>query len=212
MRAFIVSSLLVVSVAAARWSGGWAVITVDDVPTHLVAGDTVRLSFMVRQHGAHPMGDLQPVVRVRIGDDEVTLPARNGGRTGHYVSAFRVQKTGDAHVRIRTGFNSAEVDLLPVPVIAAKSQPPTLAVREVGRRMFVAKGCVSCHSHAQVAPTNHVGGAVDLTERRYTAAYLGKLLEDPSAVVKNGATIGMPDLELKPHEIAALTAFINAER
>ena len=212
MRAFIVSSLLFATVAAARWSGGWAVITVDDVPSHLVEGDTVTLSFMVRQHGIEPMGDLQPQVAVRIGDDEVTLPARNGGRRGLYTSVFRVRKAGEAAITIRTNFNRAEVELIPVPVIAANAARPSLPVREVGRRLYVAKGCVSCHTHADVRPTNAVGGAPDLTERRYAAPYLGKLLENPSAVLKTNGTIGMPALELKPHEIAAITAFINAER
>lgn len=212
MRALIVSSLLVLTVAAARWNGGWAVITVDDMPTHMVAGDTVRLSFMVRQHGIEPMPDLQPQVIVRVGDDEMTLPARNGGRVGRYTSAFRVHKTGNAEIQIRSGFMRANVDLIPVSVIAANAAHPSLPAREVGRRLYVAKGCVSCHTHAEVRPTNPTEAGPELTDRRYAAPYLGKLLENPAAVIKKNGTLGMPALELRPHEIAAITAFINAER
>jgi hypothetical protein len=212
MRPIVVSSLLFVSVAAASWSGGWAIITVEDVPSHVVAGDTVSLSFMVRQHGMHPMTDLQPQVKVRIGDDEATIQARNGGRAGQYRSAFVVRKTGEAAITIRTGFNNANVDLIPVSAIAAHAKAPVVPEREAGRRLYVAKGCVSCHTHADVRPTNEVGGAVELTERRYTASYLARLLENPAAVIKSNSTFWMPSLELKPHEIAALTAFLNAER
>src|SRR5687768_10284400 len=111
---------------------------------------------MVRQHGVEPMPDLQPQVLVRIGDDEVTLQSRNGVRRGQYTSAFRVRKTGDAAITIRTNFNRAEVELVPVPVIAAHAARPSLPVREVGRRLYVAKGCVSCHTHGDVRPTNAV--------------------------------------------------------
>ena len=48
--------------ASAFAVGGWAAVTVDDVPEYLVAGKPVTLSFVVRQHGHTPLGDLSPTV------------------------------------------------------------------------------------------------------------------------------------------------------
>ena len=55
---------------AARTShylGGWAVVTVDDLPDYVVAGQPVRLSFVVRQHGMTPLDGLRPSVEARSG-------------------------------------------------------------------------------------------------------------------------------------------------
>jgi mono/diheme cytochrome c family protein len=92
---------------------------------------------------------------------------------------------------------------------------PVVAEAERGRHLYVAKGCVTCHSHgASGAPseTRSLKVGPDLTDRRLPADYLAKFLADPS--IKTAWTSGdrMPDLELAPREIAALVAFVNAER
>jgi hypothetical protein len=52
----------------------------------------------------------------------------------------------------------------------------------------------------------------DLTGRRFPAEYLGKFLADPSIASGGGREVRMPNLHLKPREIASLVAFLNAER
>ena len=60
--------LMLVPVLAFRF-GGWAVVTVDDLPEYLVAGKPVTLSFVVRQHGVTPLDGLKPRITMRNGSD-----------------------------------------------------------------------------------------------------------------------------------------------
>lgn len=50
--------LLAVLAAGPVLAGGWAVITLDELPGEIHAGENVHLSFMVRQHGETPVHDL----------------------------------------------------------------------------------------------------------------------------------------------------------
>jgi hypothetical protein len=52
---FVVLALLV---AGPVLAGGWAVVTLDNLPGEIHAGENVHLSFMVRQHGQTPVHDL----------------------------------------------------------------------------------------------------------------------------------------------------------
>ena len=95
------------------------------------------------------------------------------------------------------------------PLAPGAPVPAPLADAERGRRLFVAKGCVTCHLHRAVNETSIAVGP-ELTGRRFAPEYLARFLADPAAVIPppSGA-FGMPNLRLKPAEIAALTAFLN---
>jgi hypothetical protein len=57
-RKIVVVSLVVLLAALAVGpvlAGGWAVITLDELPGEIHAGENVHLSFMVRQHGQTPV-------------------------------------------------------------------------------------------------------------------------------------------------------------
>lgn len=76
--------LLLVTPAQA---GGWAVVTLDELPPYGYAGVPMTLGFMVRQHGQHPV-NLEHVVltATRLPKGEMlTFTARQEGPTGHYV-------------------------------------------------------------------------------------------------------------------------------
>ena len=98
----------------------------------------------------------------------------------------------------------------------ARHRSPALTDAERGRRLFVAKGCITCHVHSAVDPEGtlqlkQVGP--DLTTKRYAAEYLKLFLADPSIrppSTPNG--MRMPNLGLKPAEIAALAAFVNKDQ
>ena len=64
--------LLALPFAAAL--GGWATISVEDLPDYLVAGQPARLTFTVRQHGVEPMNRC----RSRECGGEWTLKAPEG--------------------------------------------------------------------------------------------------------------------------------------
>jgi mono/diheme cytochrome c family protein len=95
--------------------------------------------------------------------------------------------------------------------VAAPTAPPTptpVPAAGIGKQLFVAKGCITCHRHDAVAVqrTFTFDDMPNLTAYRNDPAYLRTWLQDPAAV--KPAT-EMPDLGLSAAEIEALIAFIN---
>src|SRR5262249_25794057 len=61
-------------------AGGWAVITVDDLPESAEVGKPLTLSFVVRQHGVTLLDDLRPSVEAKSGETPVTTPVTPLGK------------------------------------------------------------------------------------------------------------------------------------
>ncbi|HET9709975.1 MAG TPA: cytochrome c [Gemmatimonadales bacterium] len=196
---------------AASW-GGWAVITLDDVPDAVAVGKPVTLTFTVRQHGHTLLDNLRPSVDARARDSLIRAEAVPAGGRGRYTATFTLPDTGQWRLTVNSGWGTSHVDLEPIAVIGAAQAPPVYATGERGRRLFVAKGCVTCHVHGDVAGSGVVQVGPELTALRLPSDFLAKFLADPTilppAQQSNG---GMPTLELKPAEIAALVSFINGE-
>ena len=194
--------------------GGWAVVTVDDLPDYVVAGKPMDVGFVVRQHGVSPLSGISPRVTMKSNDAQVTATARPVGEKGHYIATLTVPSAGEYKTRIESGFMSSEINLLPLKVIAAGAQPPRpLADADRGHRLFFAKGCVTCHVRGSEG-TDGIKAGPDLTGRRYPAEYVATFLADPekSPLSKSNTTsMRMPKLDLKDREIASLVAFINSE-
>ena len=68
-------------------AGGWASVTLDSLPGDARAGQTMRLGFMVRQHGVTPVNFVQPVLtaRHRDGGESIRADAQQDGAAGHFV-------------------------------------------------------------------------------------------------------------------------------
>jgi hypothetical protein len=201
----------VVLVSAAFAAGGWAVITVEDLPDAMAAGEPTELAFTIRQHGVHPMSDKSPTLEARQGESRVRVDARREGAPGRYVAPLTLPRAGEWSITIVSGFRESQVTLLPMLAAAAGSHAvPALSPHERGRRLYVAKGCVTCHMHADIEDSGYAAVGPELSEPRYDAGYLARILEDPS-ILPQRTTFRMPDLDLKPHEIKALVAFLNGK-
>ena len=196
--------LLILTIAA--YVGGWATITVEDLPEYVVAREPVNLTFTVRQHGATPLNGLKARVNATA--------ATAGQKAGQYTATLTAPEAGDWTITIHSGFHSSSTTLMPLKVIEPGSRAPlVLPAAERGRRLFVAKGCVTCHLHRDVNPGSETRVGPEMTGRRYPAGYLGQFLANPAiASPRRSDTSLMPNLNLKQPEIAALVAFINAER
>src|SRR5574341_2017582 len=144
----IVSKLLVfLLVPLAAW-GGWATITVEDLPDHLVAGQPVTLTFVVRQHGVRPLDGLKPQLEARAmaGGSVVQANATATAGAGRYTATLTVPSPGAWTITIHSGFGNSRSTLEPIPaVVAATRAPQPVAEAQRGRQLFVAKGCGSCH-------------------------------------------------------------------
>jgi len=77
------------------FAGGWAVITLDEIPTDIVAGEPVTIGFTVMQHGKTPMNDLTPTITANFHkDQEFTFTAVHDGKPGHYTATLTFPTEG----------------------------------------------------------------------------------------------------------------------
>jgi hypothetical protein len=101
----------------------------------------------------------------------------------------------------------------PTPPASSSADAPTILV-DHGEALFLAKGCVMCHAHTEVAAVrrqalgdfNSFSTGPDLSQFRASADYLRLWLADPSSVKPDTQ---MPDLDLSAAEIDGLIAFLN---
>jgi cytochrome c551/c552 len=198
-----------------RHFGGWAVVTVDDLPDYVVVGQPVRLSFVVRQHGMTPLAGLQPSVEAKLGNANVSVTATPDTGAGRYVTKLKLSRPGDWMVTIHSGFRGSDMTLPPIRTLSAStSAPRVLSDAERGRRLFIAKGCFMCHVNTEVTSTPSLRVGPDLTGRRYPAEQLAKFLANPESMqltqLPRTGPFRMPNLGLKEREIASLVAMINS--
>jgi hypothetical protein len=95
------------------------------------------------------------------------------------------------------------------PVQAPDSE---ISQTELGRQLFVAKGCITCHANRKISNSSAFWtidmGATDLSNFSANPEVLFLRLKDPAAVKSDTQ---MPNLELREGEIEALVAFINSK-
>ncbi|HEX6288561.1 MAG TPA: hypothetical protein VFZ66_05185 [Herpetosiphonaceae bacterium] len=99
-------------------AGGWAVVTLDSLPSDMQAGKALSLGFMVRQHGVTPIDTnpfgteaLQPLLMARNTTTGETLEAtaRKEGPVGHFVVDVTFPSAG-----------SWEIEIIPPPFEGTK--------------------------------------------------------------------------------------------
>lgn len=282
--------LLAMAFTIPALAGGWAVITLDELPGQVEANQPLEIGFMVRQHGVTPLGGESPVIRAHLAGstESVIVEAHEEGEVGHYVATLTLPQTGEwewsiqaftgtqpmpaltvvdpalvASEAVKPAPNSLSLFAAGVGMLgviggllalqrkvrwaaafvvigllvsgagfaSAAGQPKadaTLAphgsageseVKEVsvispvsqvelGRDLFIAKGCMMCHSHNETNKIREFGVDMgpDLTNLTASPEYLRVWLKDPSAAK---STAQMPTLGLSDSEIDALIAFIN---
>jgi mono/diheme cytochrome c family protein len=188
--------------------GGWAVVTVKDLPEYFVAGRQYTLEFQVRQHGRTLLSGLHPRLVVGTGKDETTIPAVAKAAEGTYAVTFTAPSSNQVSLTIQSGFGNNALRLYPAPVIAAGASRGAMNARERGQVLFVSKGCTTCHTNTDLAdaPSNdHVTVGPELGGRRLARDYVIQKVKRPASQI-------MPDLGLSDAEVSAIAAFLSAER
>jgi len=200
------SAALLLLTTAASGAGGWAVITVADLPESLTVGKPVTLEYLVRQHGQNLLSELSGAVVVTAAG--VSSAAEMNHVAGGYTATFTPRTVGKYAITIHSGFG--DVDLAPINAVAPGVMVAAMAPADRGHDLFIAKGCMTCHAVREVPGSGPYGIGPALTAGRLSAAYVASVLADPTkAVVPPNTTFRMPNLNLKPSEIAALTAFLT---
>ena len=198
--------------AFAHSAGGWAVVSLQDLPDYAVAGQPVTLTYTVRQHAEDLLPNLKGTVTARSGAATVQVASKHTN-FGHYAATMTLPNAGNWTVTIESGFGKSKATLLPMTVIAAGSAAPApLPAEERGRRLFVAKGCVTCHTHSDTK--SELGDAApELTGKKFAPSYLTEFLANPS-IKPSSRPNGwqMPNAHLKQSEIAQLVAFLNSDK
>lgn len=288
--ALLLSLILTVPVFA----GGWAVITLDELPSNVVTGEPLTIGFTVLQHGKTPMTNIEPTVTAKLSATETFVAyAEPEGKPGHYVATLTFPKEGNWEWSIQAFTMDQPMPILKVAAALAdttsqpvvKTEPvtasisPVLIVRvlafaaglvclvlayqrrsrlalalsiaaisvglasfmmgssvpeveaqaqsqsvskapvevsvsevEMGRQLFIAKGCITCHYNSRAASRSDYWtiemGAPDLSNYSSAPEILFIRLKDPAAAKSDTK---MPQLDLKQTEIEALVAFINSK-
>jgi len=186
-------------------AGGWAVITVQDLPDYVEAGKQVDLSYMVRQHGHTPLDQLRGSIEATSGRLDATGTVAPRGQPGLYAASITLPSAGEWSITIRSGFGNSNITLVPLTAVEhGAGRMPSLGDTERGHRLFVAKGCVTCHEQIGVGPS--------LTGKRFDVAYIsGFIANPPSTPSRPGGSL-MPNLGLQQREIAWLVAYLNSDR
>lgn len=285
--------LLALSFAVPVFAGGWAVITLDELPTGVVAGEPLTIGFTVLQHGKTPMTGLDPTITATLSKNEqLTFFAKPEGKPGHYTVTLTFPKEGNWEWSIQAFTMDQAMPVLSVGAagVASVNQPqvkteptttsiaPLMIVRvlalaiglvglvaafrrksrmavaltvfcllvglasfitgpsqtlgveaqsksssealsdtsisqiELGRQLFIAKGCITCHVNSKAARASEYWtietGATNLSKFSAHPDVLRMRLNDPSSVKSDTQ---MPKLELSDAEIEALIVFINSK-
>lgn len=199
--------LKLVSVLAAGMvgMGGWAVVSIQELPEHFVAGRPYTIEFKVRQHGRNLLSDLEPVLIVRSDANDQRIAAREQS-AGTYAATFTAAATGPLYLTIKSGFGASNLQLYPAPVIAAGARAPSISPIDRGRALFVAKGCNACHTNSDLVdrPDNQqIKVGPELGGRRLARDYVMQKMANPKSEI-------MPDLGLSDAEISAIATFLTA--
>lgn len=123
--------ILLLLLSTPLFAGGWAVVTVDELPQQLRAGEATPLGFTIRQHGQHPVNVEDVFVRATnpASGETLTFPARQAGADGHYVVDILLPTAGLWEWEIQPGW-------FPVATMAPMSVvEQTTAIHETGIRV-----------------------------------------------------------------------------
>ena len=163
-----VTTLALLILAAPTFAGGWAVVTLDTLLTDVQAEQTIRLSFMVRQHGDTPIdvhtwsNEMPSFFGTNTETGEaIRFEARKEGGLGHYVADVTFPSAGSWTMEIVPApFAGTELGTLTVlPATGTRSgqaglndwliQPATLRI--IGGALLLIAICLALFRQRTVA-------------------------------------------------------------
>ncbi len=129
----VINYVLLLLLAAPLFAGGWAVVTVDELPPSLRAGAATTVGFTIRQHGRHPVNVEDVVVRATdpVNGETLTFTARQEGDVGHYVVEIVLPKAGLWNWEIQPAW-FPPMTMAPMPVLDNVTGPQEIAAGLAG--------------------------------------------------------------------------------
>lgn len=129
-RSFVIALVLLLVTASIANAGGWAVITIDELPAQITAGQAFSIGFTVRQHGKTLRSDLQPIVRFDRADAKGSfqVTAQRQGGEGHYTAEIKLPSAGQWNWQV--DIEQFGMITQPMPVLTVQAaQPATASTR-----------------------------------------------------------------------------------
>jgi FtsP/CotA-like multicopper oxidase with cupredoxin domain len=136
--ALVSISLLALALAIPALAGGWATISLETLPTGVVAGEQLTVRFAVRQHGRTLLADLAPTVRaqhVDTGESFLSDATSVDGKPGYYEAVLTFPSQGTWEWSIQA-FNMDQP--MPELVVSASAPVSTVTVEETSRMPLLA--------------------------------------------------------------------------
>jgi cytochrome c2 len=124
----VVALLLALIFTFPAVAGGWAVITLDELPLNVLAGKPFTIGFTVLQHGITPMSGLDPTVTAKLSSTEkMVVHAEPKGDAGHYEATLTFPKEGNWEWSIQAFTMDQPMPTLNVaaPNVVAANEPVT---------------------------------------------------------------------------------------
>jgi hypothetical protein len=77
-------------------AGGWSVVSLDQVPADVVAGEEITIGFRVLQHGQHPVAGLEAHIEAMHQESrrQIMFSASDSGTPGHYSATITLPEAG----------------------------------------------------------------------------------------------------------------------
>ncbi|HET9907246.1 MAG TPA: hypothetical protein VFQ23_11410 [Anaerolineales bacterium] len=134
--AVILTLLLTFAAVIPVFAGGWAVITLDELPSDVAAGTPLTIGFTVLQHGKTPMPDLEPTVTAQLSNGKpITFFAAPAEKPGHYTATLTFPEEGNWEWSIQAFTMDQKMPDLNVgaPAAVSVSQPAVPAEAATAR-------------------------------------------------------------------------------
>lgn len=113
----IATLLVLLFLVPGAMAGGWAVVTLDELPTEVRQGQSLLLGFMVRQHGKTATNSVEPYLEARNLEtgETIRIAARQDGPVGHFILEVSFPSAG-----------SWEWSIVPAPLAGTPLAPLTV--------------------------------------------------------------------------------------
>ncbi|MBI1879872.1 MAG: hypothetical protein HYR94_16900, partial [Chloroflexi bacterium] len=123
--ALLAGSLLLI--VPSTLAGGWAVVTLDELPSKVVTGQPLKIGFMIRQHGHTPwVYDQVMVQAIHLPSREkIAVQAEAEGVKGHYVATLKFPQAGTWQWGIESGLMPAQQPMPDLVVLDASVKNAT---------------------------------------------------------------------------------------
>ncbi|MDX1612939.1 MAG: hypothetical protein R3300_01440 [Candidatus Promineifilaceae bacterium] len=108
-------------------AGGWVVITVDELPGAIRAGETAEISFMVRAHGRTPTHGVSPLLSAwnEATGEWIEVAAEPAADVGRFTTTILFPSAGEWRWSISAQPYPQRVTMAPLTVVTAASAPVT---------------------------------------------------------------------------------------